>query len=510
MSRHRAIIVAWIFFTTVGGPLWPDIVPSRPTNGYSPSNGSSPSDAPGRIPPQALEFETALLGALLLDNATISAVADYVDADAFYRDAHRKIFNAIVHLFSKGEPADLLTVSEELKRNGQLDDVGGLVALTELTSRTSSSANAEYYAKVIAEKSILRFLITAASDIASQSYNEGVDAFEMIDEAEEKIFKIAQRYLKKNYIPIRRLATETMEMLAEIHGKHNGVTGVASGFNRLDELTGGFQRSDLIIIAARPSMGKTALAMAIARNAAVDNAVPVAVFNLEMSAQQLALRLLCAEARVNMQEARTGQLPDSEFPRLAANIGRLATSQMFIDDTPALTVLELRAKARRLQNDHNIGLIVIDYLQLMTSPRTMESREREISTISRSLKALAKELNIPIIALSQLNRQVEGRTDKRPMLSDLRESGAIEQDADVVMFIHRPEYYGIAAYDDNTPTEGTAEIIIAKQRNGPVGDARVAFVKKFAAFENLAPQFLSEGDYMAAPPPMPRGTDTPF
>ncbi len=464
-------------------------------------------DMAGRIPPQALEFETALLGAMLVDNTSISLVADFVDPSAFYREAHQKIFGAVLSLFQRGEPADLLTVSEELKRRGELDAVGGVVYLSDLTSSTASSANAEHYAKVVAEKSILRYLISIASEIASRSFEEGADAFEMLDEAEESIFRIAQRYLKKNYQPIKKLATETMAMLESIHGKHSGVTGVPSGFYELDNLTGGFQKSDLIIIAARPSMGKTALAITLARNAAVNHKVPVAMFNLEMSAQQLALRLLCAEARVNMQLARTGRLPEDDWPRLSANIGKLAASPMFFDDTPALTVLELRAKARRLKADHNIGLIVIDYLQLMTSPKSLESREREISTISRSLKALAKELNIPIIALSQLNRQVEGRTDKRPMLSDLRESGAIEQDADIVMFVHRPEIYGIMAYDDNTPTEGTAEIILGKQRNGPIGDIRLMFVKDFARFENMEMRhYLPQDDY--APPP--RGEDTPF
>jgi len=449
--------------------------------------------APGRIPPQALEFETALLGAMLLDKSCISLVADFVDERAFYRDSHQKIFMAIISLFQRGEPADLLTVSEELRRRGELDAAGGILYLSELTSSSVSSANAEHYAKVIAEKSILRFLIGAASEIASEAYDDNADAFAMLDTAEAKIFQIGQRYLKKNYQPIKKLAATTMEMLNAIHGKHSGVTGVASGFYRLDDLTGGFQRSDLIIIAARPSMGKTALALTVARNAAVINKVPVAVFNLEMSAEQLALRLLCAEARVNMQQARTGRLPENEWPKLSQNIGKLAAAPMFFDDTPALTVLELRAKARRLKNDENIGMIMIDYIQLMSSPKTLESREREISTISRSLKALAKELNIPIIALSQLNRQVEGRTDKRPILSDLRESGAIEQDADLVMFIHRPEYYGITEFEsDHMATEGIAEIILSKQRNGPIGDVRLKFEKENARFENLETHHFPE------------------
>lgn len=453
----------------------------------------------GRIPPQAPELEEALLGALLIDNSAIDNVADLIDSDAFYVDAHKKIFHAIITLFKSGAPADMLTVSEELRRSSELDIVGGVIYLSHLTSSVASSANVEYYAKIIAEKSILRFLITSASQTASRSFDQDVDAFEMLDKAEEAVFQIAQRYLKRNYQPINKLAHETMGMLEAIHGKHSGVTGVPSSFIDLDNLTGGFQKSDLIIIAARPSMGKTAFAMSLARNAAVIHEVPVAMFNLEMSAEQLALRLLCAEARVNMQQARTGRLPDSDLPRLSSNIGKLADSPMFFDDTPALTVLELRAKARRLRAAENIGLIVIDYLQLMSSPKTMESREREISTISRSLKALAKELNIPIIALSQLNRQVEGRTDKRPILSDLRESGAIEQDADVVMFIHRPEVYGInngSTFNDGTEMKGLAEIIIGKQRNGPIGDVRLKFIKEFARFENLETNhFPSPDDY---------------
>jgi replicative DNA helicase len=462
----------------------------------------------GRVPPHALDFEMALLGAVMVDGSAIPSVIEILEfPEAFYREAHRKIYAVVIGLFRKDEPVDLLTVSEELRRKGELDSVGGVAYLAEITGRVSSAANAEHYAKVVAEKSILRSLMAAASEIGAKSTEEGADAFEMIDSAETTIFEIAQRHLRKNFVSIKKLATETLEMLSAIHGQHSGITGVPTGFTKLDELTGGFQKSDLIIIAARPSMGKTALAMSIARNAAVDHKIAVAVFNLEMSSQQLALRLLCSEARVNMQEARTGRLPESEWPKLSAKVGRLATSPMFIDDTPALTVLELRAKSRRLKNEHDIGMIVIDYLQLMSSPKTMESREREISTISRSLKALAKELNIPIVALSQLNRQVEGRTDKRPMLSDLRESGAIEQDADVVMFIHRPEVYGILAYDDDTPTEGTAEILIGKQRNGPIGDIRVAFHRQWAMFENLAPAFLSREEYL---PPIEREVDTPF
>lgn len=466
-----------------------------------------PGGIGGKLPPQAVEIEMALLGGMLVDNSSIALVADFVDPQAFYRESHKKIFDVIISLFQRGEPADILIVSEELRRRGELDAAGGAIYLTELTSSVVSSANAESYAKIVAEKSILRNLISIASSMASKSFERDADAFEMLDEAEQSVFRIAQRYLKKNYQPIKKLAKEAFEMLQEIHGKHSGVTGVPSGFYELDKLTGGFQKSDLIIIAARPSMGKTALALTLARNAAVNHKVPVAMFNLEMSVEQVTLRLLCAEARVNMQRARTGSLQDDDFPRISASIGKLAESPMFFDDTSALTVLELRAKARRLKADHNIGLIVIDYLQLMSGHKAMESREREISTISRLLKALAKELNIPIIALSQLNRQVEGRTDKRPMLADLRESGAIEQDADIVMFVHRPEVYSIMAYDDNTLTEGTAEIIIGKQRNGPIGDIRLAFVKEFARFENIElHHYLPQESY--APPP--RGEDTPF
>ncbi|HZV13625.1 MAG TPA: replicative DNA helicase [Candidatus Kapabacteria bacterium] len=450
----------------------------------SSSNGGSRSTT-GRIPPQALEIELALLGAMLVDNSCISAVADFVDAEAFYLDAHKKIYAAIISLYQRGEPADILIVSEELRRRSELDAAGGTVYLSELTSSIASSANAENYAKIIAEKSILRFLISIASDIATRCFEESADAFQALDEAEQDVFSIAQRYLKKNYQQIKKLATETMEMLESIHGKHSGITGVPSSFTNLDNLTGGFQKSDLIIIAARPSMGKTAFAITIGRNAAVNHKVPVVVFNLEMSSEQLMLRLLCAEARVNMQAVRTGKLPEEDWPRLSKSVGKLAESPIFFDDTPALTILELRTKVRRLKADHNIGLVIIDYLQLMSSPKTMESREREISTISRSLKALAKELNIPIIALSQLNRQVEGRTDKTPMLADLRESGAIEQDADLVLFINRPEVYGTMAYNDNTSTEGTAEIILAKHRNGPIGDLRMKFIKEYARFENM-------------------------
>lgn len=441
----------------------------------------------GRMPPQAVDVEMAVLGAMLIDKEAVSKAIEVIDDSCFYRDAHRKVYQAMIALFERSEPVDLVTLTEELRRRGHLEDIGGAYYLTELTGKVTSSANIEYHAHIILEKSLMRQLIAAATEIAARGYNEMEDALELIDRAEEKIFQISESRLKKSFISMSTAIHSTMELLESIHGTHSGVTGVPSGFALLDSLTGGFQKSDLIIIAGRPSMGKTSLALSCARNAAVDHGIPAGIFSVEMSATQLVLRLLCAEARVNAHAVRTGRLPEDQWANLSTRAGRLAKAQIFIDDTPSLTVLELRAKARRLKVEHDIGLVIVDYLQLMQGPKSAESREREISMISRSLKALAKELAIPVIALSQLSRKVEERGgDKRPILSDLRESGSLEQDADVVIFVHRPELYGIAVDENNSPTEGMADIIIGKQRNGPTGDFRLAFVKDYARFENLA------------------------
>jgi len=447
----------------------------------------------GRIPPQAVDVEKAVLGAMLIDKEAAPKTLDILETESFYNPVHQKIFRSMVSLFEKSEPIDAVTVVEELRRRGELNPAEDPLYITELTMNVTSAANVEYHARIVLEKALMRSLISSASGIASRAYSDTEDALDLLDEAEASIFQISERRLKKTFTPINRALHETFELLQEIHGKHGGVTGVPSGFERLDELTGGFQNSDLIIIAGRPSQGKTALALSIARNAALDRAkkTGVGIFSLEMSEQQLIVRMLAAIAKVDAHSLRTGRLPEESWKNLSRNVGKLADAKIYLDDTPSLGILELRAKARRLKAEHEIDLVIVDYLQLVQGPRNSESREREISMISRSLKALAKELGIPVIALSQLNRALESRTDRRPMLADLRESGAIEQDADVVLFVHRPETYGITEIKDEElgmiPTEGIAEIIIGKQRNGPTGIIRLQFHKKYAGFERLAP-----------------------
>lgn len=435
-----------------------------------------------RVPPQAVDIEAAVLGAMLLEKEAIAKVIEVLDEGNFYKPAHQSIFRAMVALFERNEPVDLITLSEELRRRGELERVGGEYYLSELTARVTSAANVEYHAHIVLEKALMRQLIATSTAVINRAFNETEDPLELLDEAERSIFTISEQRMKKSFVSIDTAVHKTLDLIESIHGRHGGVTGVPSGFIELDALTGGFQPSDLIIIAGRPSQGKTAFALSIARNAAVIHNVPIGIFSLEMSIQQLVMRLICAEARVDAQKLRTGRLPEEEWQKLSLNVGRLYKAKIFIDDTPALNILEIRAKARRLKAEHNIGMIMIDYLQLIQGPKS-QSREQEISAISRSLKALAKELNIPVVALSQLNRAVEARSDKRPTLADLRESGAIEQDADVVIFVHRPEAYGIEKVNDK-PTEGLAEIIVGKQRNGPVDTVELQFVKQYVRFEN--------------------------
>lgn len=458
---------------------------------------ATPADGEGRIPPQAVDIEKAVLGAMLLDREAVAKVIEVLDKTSFYSPAHQKIYGVMVTLFEKGDPVDALTVVEELRRRGELNQAEDPLYVTELTRDVTSSANVEYHARIVLEKALLRSLIAASSDVTTRAYGDSEDALDLLDDAEQKIFQISERRLKKTFTPINRALHETFELLQEIHGKHSGITGVPTGFPDLDNLTGGFQNSDLVIVAGRPSQGKTALALSLARNASLhkEKRTGVAIFSLEMSEHQLIIRMLSSEARVNAHQLRTGRLHEDHWKNLSRNVGRLAEAKIFIDDSATLGILELRAKARRLKAEQNIGMIIVDYLQLVQGPRAPESREREISMISRSLKALAKELNIPVMALSQLNRAVESRTDRRPMLADLRESGAIEQDADVVLFVHRPETYGILEMKDDDgvviSTEGMAEIIIGKQRNGPTGIVRLAFRKEYAGFERLAaPSFL--------------------
>ncbi len=490
--------------------------------GHSPNvpattTGSALSGA--RIPPQAVQVEQSVLGAMLLEREAIPRAIEILPPGSFYTDRHNAIYESILSLFERANPVDIITVGDELKRRDKLDAIGGSYYLSELTSSVATAANVEYHARIIAEKSLLRNLIETMTQVVGKAYEPSADAFELLDEAESDIFKISDSQLRRAATSMHDVLKETLTRLESIHGREGGITGVPSGFKRVDQMTGGWQPSDLIIIAARPSMGKTAFALAMARNAALhqEGQTGVAIFSLEMSSGQLAQRLLTSEARVDAQSARTGRLNDDDWPRLARAAGKLSEAPIFIDDTPGLTVLELRAKCRRLKAEHDIGLVIVDYLQLMhgTGMGKNSNREQEIAHISRSLKGLAKEINVPVIALSQLSRAVETRGgDKRPQLSDLRESGSIEQDADVVAFIYRAERYGITVDENGNSTEGLAELIIGKQRNGPIGDVTLAFVHQHARFENLTTYF-GAGDYIpegdAAPDALPPPADNaPF
>lgn len=456
-----------------------------------------------RVPPHSADAEAAVLGAAMLDRAALVKALELLDPDCFYREAHRLIFSVMVSLFERGANVDLLTVAEELRRQGLLEQVGGTAYLSELTLRVPSITAVEHYARIVLEHAIKRSLIRTAAEIISACYDEGTDALDELDRAESAIFEIAEKRLRQSTLSMRTLARTTFEHISHLlERREQGITGIPTGYVRLDELLGGLQRSDFIVIAGRPSMGKTALALSIARNVALEHRIPVGIFSLEMSAQQLMLRLLAAEAHIDLHRLRTGRIPQEMLPRIVDATGRLAEAPIFVDDTPMLSLLELRAKSRRLKAEHNVQLVIVDYLQLLHPPKA-ENREREVAMISRSLKMMAKELEIPVVALAQLNRAVESRADKRPMLADLRESGSLEQDADVVIFVHRPEVYGITTYDDGTPTEGTAEIIVGKQRNGPVGEVRLAYLRDFARFENLAFHYPE-------PPPQPYEEDVPF
>lgn len=446
----------------------------------------------GKMPPQAVELEEAVLGALMLEKEALTSVIDILKEEAFYKESNKKIFAAIKRLFERSEAIDILTVTNELKRNEELESVGGAYYISQLTSKIASSANIEYHARIVLQKYIQRELISFSSETIQNSYDDSLDVFELLDVAEKRLFAIADENIKKDPKVAGSLIHEAIKQVEAARNRKTGITGVPSGFTELDRLTSGWQSSDLIILAARPSMGKTALALTLARNAAIEFKIPVAVFSLEMSSLQLAQRLISSETELSMEKLRKGQLQDYEFEQLTAKVTSLSDAPIYIDDTAALSVFELRAKARRLKENHNIQMIVIDYLQLMTSgnDNMRGNREQEISTISRALKSLAKELNLPVIALSQLSRAVEQRGGaKRPQLSDLRESGAIEQDADMVMFVYRPEYYGTEAGD--APPD-TAEVIIAKHRNGPLDSVHLKFRKEFAKFVEYEP---SLGDY---------------
>jgi replicative DNA helicase len=435
-----------------------------------------------KLPPQNLEAEQSVLGGILIENEAINRVTEILDADDFYREAHRKIFNALITLSERDEPADLITLTNELRKADHLDSIGGASYLASLIDSVPTAANIEYYAKIVKEKAILRKLIQTSTEIITQSYEDRGDVEVFLDEAERSIFEISEKRVRPSFYSIRDIVKESFKTIERLFQKKELVTGVPSGFRELDRMTAGFQPSDLIIIAGRPSMGKTAFCLNIAQYAAIGNRIPVAIFSLEMSKEQLVIRMLCSEAHVEGTRLRTGFLNESDWPKLTIAAGNLSEAPIYIDDTAALSILELRAKARRLKSERGLGMLIIDYLQLMKGRTRVESRQQEISEISRSLKALSKELNIPVIAVSQLSRKTEERTGNRPQLSDLRESGAIEQDADLILFIYRDEVYNRS--EDN-PNKGKAEVIIGKQRNGPIGKIDLAFLDKFTTFKEL-------------------------
>ena len=442
----------------------------------------------GKLQPQAIEIEKAILGALMIDNESLSDAIDSLQAEYFYVPKHQKIFEAIVNLFNNTKPVDILTVSEELKKLEYFKEIGGLAYISELTNNVSSASNTEFHARIIAEKFIKRSLINIARNITGDAFDDSVDIFDLLNNAESELFTVTEGTLRKSYDKMSSLIKGALENIEILRSKEDGLSGIPSGFTNLDRVTSGWQKSDLIICAARPGMGKTAFALTMARNISIEHSFPIGFFSLEMSSEQLVNRLIASEAELGSSKLRKGDLADHEMVQLHEKIKDLSEAPIFIDDTPGLTIFELRAKARRLVKNHKVKIIIIDYLQLMNAGGNSGNREQEISTISRSLKGIAKELKIPVIALSQVNRGVENRTgigSKRPMLSDLRESGAIEQDADIVTFIYRPEYYKIYEWDNGDDSRGQAEIIIAKHRNGSLKNVRLKFIGEFAKFSDL-------------------------
>ena len=441
------------------------------------------------LQPQSLEAEEAVLGAMMIDDAAANkAIGLLKSSSYFYKEAHRKIFEAMLILSEESNPIDTVSVSNELKKKKSLKSVGGLYYLTGLVDKVPTAANIETYASIVKEKGILRDLISASHYMSKKAFESGEDVASILDEAEQSIFSLTQQKDNKLFQHIKPILTEAIQNLEKMQSKKGSVVGVPSGIIDLDNVTAGFRKSDLIVIAGRPSMGKTALALSVARNAALESKVPTAIFSLEMSSDQLAQRLLSSEARIDGQKARTGRLQTARWKDITIASGKLADAPLFIDDTPALSILDLRSRARRLKREENIELLIVDYLQLMQGPRRSENRQQEISNITQSLKALAKELDIPVIALSQLSRAVESRTDKRPVLSDLRESGAIEQDADVVIFLYRPFVYD----DKKVDQKGLAYLIVAKQRSGPTRTVKATFIDTYARFENYTDWSESE------------------
>ena len=444
-------------------------------------------DQMGKMPPQALELEEAILGALMLEKNAISLVLDVLKPESFYKESHKEIYRAVVSLFEQSQPVDLLTVTNQLRSDGQLEMVGGPAVISELTNKVGSTANIEYHARIVAEKHILRELIRISGEIQGEAFKDTTDVFDLLDKAEKELFDVTQGNLRSSYESMNELITKAIRNIEERNQNQDSLSGIPSGFTNLDRNTSGWQPSDLIITASRPGMGKTSFVLSLARNAAVDFGHAVAIFSLEMSSLQLVHRLISAEAEIDAQKLRHGNLEAHEWTQMNVKIGELSDAPIYIDDTPAINIFELRAKCRRLKAQNDIQLVIVDYLQLMSAQSESKqpgNREQEISSISRALKGIAKELNIPVIGLSQLSRAVETRGgSKRPILSDLRESGSIEQDADQVMFLYRPEYYGITEDEEGNPTEGMAELIIAKNRHGSVTTVPAKFINKFAKFD---------------------------
>jgi len=463
------------------------VTPASPR--FAPAPPPSPAAFADRTPPYSAEAELAVLGGMFIDGDALTRAVEIVDDTMFYREGNRRAFRAMVRVFERGDVVDAVTLQEELRVADDLDAVGGVAFLAALFDAVPTAANIEYHCRIVREKALLRRLIEAATTIIQDTYAQQGDVEDLLDQAENRIFQIAQTTDRKGFVWIKEILWPTFEKIEQLQANQSSVTGVPTGFGDLDELTAGFQNGDLVIVAARPSMGKTAFTLNIAQHAAISAKKPVAFFSLEMSKESLVQRVLCAEARVDASRLRRGRLMDDEYARLATAAGYLNTAPIYIDDTPGISVLEMRAKARRLKSDRqDLSLIIVDYLQLMVGKGKIENRQQEVSEISRGLKALAKELEVPVVALSQLSRAVEQRPDKRPMMSDLRESGAIEQDADLIMFLYRPEYYFGPTDKEGNSIEGKAELIVSKQRNGATGTVNLTFLKEFTRFESFSPR----------------------
>ncbi len=458
----------------------------------------------GKMPPQAIELEEAVLGAIMIEKDAIIEVIDILKAESFYKDEHQKIYQAILNLFASDKAIDILTVPEELRKQDQLDEVGGIAYITQLTSNVASAAHIEFHARIVQQKFIQRELIRVATEIQNQAFDDSTDVDDLLDFSESQLFNVAQGHIKKEAAQMNVLVRDALNLIQEAAKREDNLSGIPSGYTKLDRLTSGWQNSDLVVVAGRPSMGKTAFVLSMARNMAVDHKKSVALFSIEMASIQLVNRLIVGEAEIPSEKIKVGNLSDAEWERLDYRIKKLEDAKIFIDDTPAISIFELRAKCRRLKRQYDIDIIIIDYLQLMTgTPDSKGNREQEVSNISRALKGIAKELNVPVIALSQLNRSVEIRTgSKRPQLSDLRESGAIEQDADMVVFIHRPEKYGIMQDEEGNSLKGIAEIILAKHRNGSLGEVLLKFVSEYAKFIEMDDDYFGPIDLNETPDKM--------